>query len=332
MIALYTGFSDIQNRRHRIFRILALLWLMAGIVLFPADTAYAAKAKKPSFAKTFLTVNTGSSATLKLNNNHKSVYWRVSDKTVLSLDKKRREGVRITGLKKGTADVTAEIQGTDIILSCRVKVVKKPRIAVVDIPSVNRAGNAAGVAGVLRRYGADASVIRSSGFDVNRYDGLVIPGGIDINPASYHEKRSSKVTLCSSKLDQVQLSAIRSFVNAKKPILGICRGLQLINVYFGGTLKQHISGHGSGRHRLKTVSGSMLFRLYGSSITVPTGHHQCVKKLGSGLKITQRAGDNTVEAIEHETLPIVAVQWHPELSGSAGVKLFKAFIMMCGNK
>ena len=330
-----TGYVDGRRKLRGIslFRILMLLWLLTGMLVFLCAPAWAAKTnahKDPSFAKTSLTVKVGSSVTLKLKNNNKSVYWRVSDKTVLALSKKRREGVTITGKKKGTAVVSGDIWGTDIILRCIVKVEKKVRLAVVDVPSVNRSGNAGSVVAALRRCGASASLIRSANFDVSKYDGLVLPGGIDVNPSAYHEKRSSRVTLFSTKLDQVQLGAIRKFVQAKKPILGICRGLQILNVYFGGTLKQHISGHGGGRHSLSVVPGSMMYGLYGGSVSVPTSHHQCAKKLGRGLKITQRAKkDNNVEAIEHETLPIVAVQWHPELSGSTGTKLFKAFIAMC---
>ena len=126
-----------------------------------------------------------------------------------------------------------------------------------------------------------------------------------------------------------QLAILDKFVKAKKPVLGICRGEQLINVYFGGSLIQHVAGHAGIYHDVKNVSGSIMYRLYGKTTKVYSSHHQAVRRLGKGLKITQKANDGTVEAIEHKTLPIFAVQWHPELMGKSGQPVLKEFLTQC---
>ena len=101
-----------------------------------------------------------------------------------------------------------------------------------------------------------------------------------------------------------------------KPILGICRGHQVLNVYFGGTLTQHIEGHraseGTCFHASETEENSIMRRLFGKTLTVNSIHHQAVNAVGDGFLVTQRSADGTVEAIEHKSMPIIGVQWHPE--------------------
>ena len=114
----------------------------------------------------------------------------------------------------------------------------------------------------------------------------------------------------------LSLAETSSFAGTVKPILGICRGLQLLNVYFGGTLHQHILGHAQvcGRDHLHIVHAApgLLRALYGARFTVNSAHHQAVETLGGGLKVLACAPDGTVEAIAHKALPAFAVQWHPE--------------------
>ena len=128
--------------------------------------------------------------------------------------------------------------------------------------------------------------------------GLLLPGGGDIG----------------ERLDEPEQKLIQSFVQSGRPILGICRGMQALNVYFGGNLLDDTPGHqqpqGDLIHRTLTVG--RLARLLGRCPAVTSNHHQSLRRLGRGLQAVQAAPDGVIEAVEHATLPILGVQWHPE--------------------
>ena len=184
--------------------------------------------------------------------------------------------------------------------------------------------------GWMRNNGCHMVRIRSSKINVKKYDGLVIPGGDDVTPALYGAKRHPRTYGCDIKFDKLEISVIKKFVKAGKPVLGICRGNQILNVALGGTLFQHIPGwHKHGRS-VKIKKGSWLYDTFGASESVSHYHHQCVLKLGKGLKATQwDARDKHIEAVEHETLPIYGLQWHPEGMGSRGGKVARKFMWVC---
>jgi len=145
-------------------------------------------------------------------------------------------------------------------------------------------------------------------------DALLLPGGGDLHPKYY-----AQPTLFAANIDEMrdraELALLSQFVSSRRPIFGICRGLQLINVCFGGALCQHIDGHSqvSGADRLHPVrNAGLLQTLYGASCVVNSAHHQSVSALGSGLRAVQWAQDGVIEALRHNSLPIFAVQWHPE--------------------
>lgn len=187
-----------------------------------------------------------------------------------------------------------------------------------------------------------ASYLPEVSFD---YDGLILCGGGDIEPWRYGQELNGSNTMDPER-DAIELALAKAYVEAGKPVLGICRGLQLLNVYFGGTLIQHLDcyrEHSSGAdhdlaHEVCAERGSVVQKLYGDAFRVNSSHHQAIDKLGEGLKVTMRTADGKViEGIEHETLPVLAVQWHPERMCFAkaredtvdGSELIRYFIEMC---
>ena len=146
-------------------------------------------------------------------------------------------------------------------------------------------------------------------------DLLLLPGGGDVHPRFYGQQINGSTDIDEAR-DGRELALVDEFLRAGKPIVGICRGLQLLNVYFGGTLRQYIEGHsqidGVDRLHIINTAPGLLRELYGTRCTVNSAHHQAVWRLGTGLQVFACAEDGTVEAVGHRTLPVFAVQWHPE--------------------
>ena len=201
--------------------------------------------------------------------------------------------------------------------------------------------------GTLRALGA---LPVPAGADVRPGDfaGLLLPGGGDIDPARYGRANTASRGV-DPALDELQLGALDAFVRAGTPVFGICRGHQLVNVYFGGTLIQHIpqamahSWTESGEDRAHdsvAKPGSALERLYGRAFWVNSAHHQAVERLGEGLRAIQESTDGVIEAMIHGSLPVFSVQWHPErmcLERSRadtvdGGAVIRAFLGMCADR
>jgi putative glutamine amidotransferase len=181
-------------------------------------------------------------------------------------------------------------------------------------------------------------VVLSAGVDaLGAVDGLLLPGGWDVDPALYGEETVDGVGPVDQELDRTELRLFREARAGGLPVLGICRGQQLINVAMGGSLFQHIDDHqlrDLGRthlgHRVEVDPGSELGRAAGgSTIEVNSLHHQAVKTLAPGLRTTAHGPDGTIEGIESEDGLIVAVQCHPEeLTGELAWarSLFERFV------
>ena len=146
-------------------------------------------------------------------------------------------------------------------------------------------------------------------------DALLLTGGGDIHPRFYAQPIVHAADIDEAR-DLRELALTRAFAARSTPIFGICRGLQVINVALGGTLRQHIDGHsqleGIDRLHETHTDDALLRSLYGTRFTANSAHHQGVDRLGANLHAVQWADDGTVEALRHKTLPIFAVQWHPE--------------------
>lgn len=148
--------------------------------------------------------------------------------------------------------------------------------------------------------------------------GLLLPGGGDIDPALYgQENRGSRDI--DRPLDEAQFAMLEAFLSAGKPVLGICKGCQILNVRFGGGLIQHLSvsdthawNEGDRVHLCRSFSGSIMESLFGREFFVNSLHHQALGAIGEGFRVTSCAPDGVVESIEHESLPVLGVQWHPE--------------------
>lgn len=153
---------------------------------------------------------------------------------------------------------------------------------------------------------------------VGYLDGIVLTGGSDIDPARYgHDNASSHV---EPERDAIEFALYDSAVARGVPVLGICRGFQLINVAAGGILHQDVPEHGRFDlppstivHEVTTVPDSLTHRLYGDRHRVNSLHHQTAAEIGEGLRVTAVADDGTPEAVEHESATVLAVQWHPEM-------------------
>ncbi|WMX47877.1 gamma-glutamyl-gamma-aminobutyrate hydrolase family protein [Streptomyces roseicoloratus] len=177
---------------------------------------------------------------------------------------------------------------------------------------------------LIRRSGGIAAMLppddpSAAAETVARLDGLVVAGGADVEPVRYGAEPDPRTGPPARERDAWELALIGAALEAEVPLLGICRGMQLLNVALGGTLVQHLDGHAEavgvmGRHPVSPVPGTRYAALVPERTEVPTYHHQCVEVLGKDLIASAYAVDGTVEAIE---LPSPAwalgVQWHPEM-------------------
>ena len=188
-------------------------------------------------------------------------------------------------------------------------------------------------------------------------DGMILPGSAcDINPALWGEE-NTHCDKVNDELDAGQKAMLDKAIELGIPVIGMCRGIQFINVYFGGSLIQHLNAFMAHRyyvpdryHRVIFEEGSFLKELYGKDeLMVNSRHHQAVGRIGKGLKCIARWEPSpsehpqedwesvTTEALQHETLPIIGLQWHPERSWcmdydqkkADGEKLLLWFMNLC---
>jgi putative glutamine amidotransferase len=180
-------------------------------------------------------------------------------------------------------------------------------------------------------------------------DGVCLSGGPDVDPAEYHEQPGPNLGPTWRRLDRFELALARAADRRGVPILGICRGSQVLNVARGGTLIQHLTADGDGAesplhhrqrvpgerwtHEIEITPGSVLAEAVGTtSLAVNSFHHQAVKQLGEGLVASAHAPDGVVEAIEDPDAPfLLGVQWHAEYDTerATGVALLQSLVEAC---
>lgn len=171
---------------------------------------------------------------------------------------------------------------------------------------------------------------------VSAIHGLVLTGGGDVDPKLYGAAAHAETDTPSPRRDEWELALLRAALAADRPVLAVCRGVQLMNVACGGTLHQHLPDVlGAATHRpelgtfaqvpVRVDQGSRLAAIVGESTEVRCHHHQAIDRLGEGLRVCARAEDGSVEAVELTGARFaLGVQWHPEEAGDE--RLFSALV------
>ena len=219
---------------------------------------------------------------------------------------------------------------------------KTPRIAIPIPPGTRYVNYFNAVSGL----GAEGVAVTDADVDAAAFDGLLLPGGVDVDPSRYGQENTACGEI-DAALDATQFALLDAFVRLKKPVFGVCRGHQVINVYFGGTLIQDLPQ--SPRHKWDEVTdedrvhgsaavpGSWIAGIYGASFPVNSAHHQAADRVGEGLVVDQWSDDGIIEAMHHASLPVYSVQWHPERMCFAnaradtvdGKEVLRFFVDMC---
>ncbi|MEV8632876.1 gamma-glutamyl-gamma-aminobutyrate hydrolase family protein [Streptosporangium sp. NPDC051023] len=172
---------------------------------------------------------------------------------------------------------------------------------------------------------------------VERLDGLILAGGGDVDPARYGQAQHEQTGYVREFRDTAEFGLVRAALERGVPFLGVCRGLQVLNVALGGSLHQHLPDVVGGRDHapapgrygrmpVKPTPGSLTSEILGTGpAEVAHYHHQAVDRVGAGLTVTATAEDGTVEAVELRDHPFaLAVQWHPEADDESA--LFEALV------
>lgn len=238
-------------------------------------------------------------------------------KPLIGVVGRRRKGSRIGGFPQNFADIDVDLYvcayGRDVAAAGGI-----PVFLPLDADPVELAPR---LDGLLLTGGEDVATCL--------YADRLEPGSFDPSigiPPSAFDTPADAVTVGEEipLRDAFELAMLDASIGADLPVLGICRGAQLLTVAAGGTLHPDLPSHArtdkpadATPHVVTTTPGSELRRLYGPELAVNSLHHQAADRLGEGYIATAHSPDGIIEGIEHAELPIVAVQWHPELMAGA---------------
>ena len=171
---------------------------------------------------------------------------------------------------------------------------------------------------------------------ISQIDRLILTGGEDVHPQFYGQNVCTQKSDFNVERDLFELALLEEALRQNKPVMGVCRGMQLINVAFGGSLNQHIENHWKETpfdtaHTVETKSGSQVDRLIGDQANINSLHHQSVNRIGQGFIVSARdPRDQTIEAIERtDSQRILGIQWHPEFlvnQEKGNLELFQYFM------
>lgn len=201
----------------------------------------------------------------------------------------------------------------------------------------------------IKRGMEDAKVIKLETGNASLCDGIILTGGEDVNPALYGKKEyieQYNLSDINPQRDDYEFHIIQYAEENNVPVLGICRGLQLVNVYYGGTLIPDLpsfnkTGHSEGKndsiHKVELEKKSRLYQIVGEIAgEINSHHHQSAEKPGKGLIVTARSTNGVIEGMEIDdknSVFYILVQWHPERLDSKNPfsgKLRSAFLIACG--
>ena len=166
-------------------------------------------------------------------------------------------------------------------------------------------------------HGPDTAPAEDLERRLSRFDGVVMPGGGDMDPSRFGQEAVPQTEPAMAHDDDLDLGVAAAVLSLALPTLAICRGMQVVNVALGGTLHQHLAPseveHRSALHDVTVERGSRIRAITGSDrLRVSSYHHQAVDEVGAGLVVTGRADDGCIETLEHENGHLIGVQWHPE--------------------
>ena len=205
-------------------------------------------------------------------------------------------------------------------------------LPAVYFEAVQRAG---GIPVLLPPQPVDAEVV---GRVLDGLDGIIITGGADVDPARYGQDARPETDTPQLERDAWEDALLTAAIDRELPFLGICRGMQVLNVNRGGSLHQHVPDViGNDRFRIgggefatnlvETEPGSEIDALLGARLPVKSYHHQALDAVGDGLRVTARTDDGIVQAVELEGVPFgLAVQWHPEEDAAEDARLFAGLV------
>lgn len=196
----------------------------------------------------------------------------------------------------------------------------------------------------LQSFGAETVILSPDNISSPPViDALLLPGGGDIDPHRYGQSPDPRVYYVDPDQDRLDFEMAQYALDRGLPIMGICRGMQLLNVLYGGTLIQHLPAsavkHSFQRggevdtlaeaftpHEVKIAPDSRLAGILGHSVSSASAHHQAIDRLGEGLVVVARAADGTVEAVEDPHRNVIGIQWHPEIREHGGEVQDRLFI------